>query len=169
MRKQYNVRNGRNWDVIRYFLSVHFKFNTRLDTPFWQACRADVDLCEAADIVKYYQENGPSVLWRSTLIDPLDQFGMEGYLSLLVGQQVPYRKRYYADETAPRAGKNFATRFAPRPWRRRASGVLAAIRGQTGPGRERNLSPSCHPLMPPAPECPSLLPGLSLGSSSFVY
>jgi tryptophan halogenase len=95
--RQYNKRNARSWDAIRQFLAVHYKFNTRLDTPFWQACRSDVDLCGAAEIVEYYQENGPNVAWRTTLIDPSDQFGMEGYLSLLVGQQLPYRQRYLPD------------------------------------------------------------------------
>src|SRR5262249_30766595 len=75
----------------RDFLAVHFKFNTRYDTPYWQACQAKAELCGAQPIVEYFQENGPSVLWRTTLFDPKDQFGVEGYLSLLVGQQVPYR------------------------------------------------------------------------------
>jgi tryptophan halogenase len=96
--KEYNKRNARSWDTIRQFLAIHYKFNTRLDTPFWQACRADVDIVGAADLVNYYQENGPSVAWRSTLIAPGDQFNMEGYLSMLVGQQVPYRKKYTPDE-----------------------------------------------------------------------
>jgi tryptophan halogenase len=98
MVKQYNKRNAHSWDTIRQFLAIHYKFNTRLDTPFWQACRADVDLCSAGDIVEYYQDNGPSVVWRVTLIEQGDQFNMEGYLSMLVGQQVPYRRRYVPDE-----------------------------------------------------------------------
>lgn len=91
---QYNKRNAKSWDTIRQFLAIHYKFNTRLDTPFWQECRAHVDLVSAADFVTYYQENGPSVVWRTTLLDQSDQFGMEGYLSMLVGQQVPYRRTY---------------------------------------------------------------------------
>jgi tryptophan halogenase len=99
---QYNKRNGRNWDTIRQFLSIHYKFNTRYDTPFWRECRAHVDLVGAAEIVEYYRENGPSVVYRTTLIQPGDQFGMEGYLSLLLGQQVPFRQRYTPDEAARR-------------------------------------------------------------------
>jgi len=92
--REYNKKCARIWDRIRQFLAIHYKFNTRLDTPFWRECREHVDLAGAADIVAYYQENGPSVLWRSTLIEADDQFNMEGYLSLLVGQQVPYRQTY---------------------------------------------------------------------------
>src|SRR5438445_12304123 len=40
----YNEFNARVWDDIRDFLAVHYKFNTRLDTPFWRACRADTQL-----------------------------------------------------------------------------------------------------------------------------
>src|SRR5256885_3656480 len=43
MIKQYNKRDGRNWDTIRKFLALHFKFATGPDTPYWQACRADTD------------------------------------------------------------------------------------------------------------------------------
>jgi tryptophan 7-halogenase len=87
---QFNKRAGRGWDAIRRFLGVHYKFNTRLDTPFWRACRADVDLVEATEFADYYRENGPSLTYRQTLIPPQDQFGMEGYLSMFVGMAVPY-------------------------------------------------------------------------------
>lgn len=92
--EQFNLRNARVWDEIRRFLAVHFKFNERLDTPYWRACRADADIGAAQDIVDYYREVGPSVLWRSTLISGTDQFGLEGYFSMLLGQQVPYKYEF---------------------------------------------------------------------------
>jgi tryptophan halogenase len=91
---QYNKRFARNWDHIRNFLAIHYRFNTRLDMPFWRDCRAHGDLAGAAEFVDFFRENGPSVVWRTTLLDASDQFGMEGYLSLLVGQQVPYEAPY---------------------------------------------------------------------------
>jgi tryptophan halogenase len=90
----YNKRNGQTWDDIRRFLAIHYRYNTRLDTPFWRACVADADIGSAADAVAYYQENGPSVLWRDNLIGGRDVFGFEGYLAMLVGQKVPYRNTY---------------------------------------------------------------------------
>jgi tryptophan halogenase len=90
MKAQFNQRNARSWDAIRRFLGVHYRFNRRLETPFWLACCQEVDLAGAESVVEYYRENGPSVLWRDILLDRFDQFGMEGYLSMLVGQQVPY-------------------------------------------------------------------------------
>jgi tryptophan halogenase len=94
MIKHYNKRNARHWDAIRQFLALHFKFNTGLDTPYWQACRADTDLAGAADMYEYYLENGPSVAYRKTLVEVGDQFDMEGYISMFVGQQVPHRRKF---------------------------------------------------------------------------
>jgi tryptophan halogenase len=90
----FNKRVGKAWDVIRQFLALHYKFNDRLDTPFWRECREKTDLCGAAEFVEYYRENGPSQLWYKTLLNPDDQFQMEGYLAMLVGQRVPYRTEF---------------------------------------------------------------------------
>jgi tryptophan halogenase len=90
----YNRINVRAWDTIRDFLGIHYKFNTRLDTPFWRACRADVELGPIRELIDYYRENGPSTFARTTLLHGNDIFGMEGYLALLVGQRVPYRRRH---------------------------------------------------------------------------
>jgi tryptophan halogenase len=91
----YNRYNVDQWDDIRDFLAVHYKYNARLDTPFWRACRADTDLCGAAEVVEYYRENGPSALLTGILLHPTNSFGLEGYLALLVGQNVPHEKTYY--------------------------------------------------------------------------
>ncbi len=88
-------RNGEFlWESVRRFLAVNYKFNTRLDTPFWQACRADVDLAGAEDVVEYYQNNGPSTGWGVQTVSPLDPFGFEGYWTMLLGQAVPHRNTY---------------------------------------------------------------------------
>jgi tryptophan halogenase len=92
--QQYNKRFGLKWDNIRDFLAIHFKFNTGMDTPYWQECRNSCDLGGAAEVVAYYQENGPGTYHKLTLLDRLSQFGLEGYWSLLVGQKVPYERRY---------------------------------------------------------------------------
>jgi tryptophan halogenase len=92
--KLYNHYNGNQWDDIRNFLAVHYKFNTRYDTPFWRAVRADAKLHGAEPIVEWYQENGPSVLAGVELVHASNSFRMDGFLALLVGQDVPYQKRY---------------------------------------------------------------------------
>jgi tryptophan halogenase len=99
----YNRYNGDQWDDIRNFLAIHYRFNTRLDTAFWRACRSDTALHGAQAIVDWYRENGPSVLAGITLVHPSNSFRMDGYLALLVGQNVPHNKPY----DAPSAERNF--------------------------------------------------------------
>lgn len=90
----YNRFIGQVWDDVRDFLAVHYRFNTRLDTPFWQAARAETALHDAAPLVEFYRENGPSALGKSILLNANNAFGLEGYLAMLVGQQVPYEKMH---------------------------------------------------------------------------
>jgi tryptophan halogenase len=83
---------GQHWDDVRDFLGVHYRFNTRLETPFWQTARAETALHDAAPIVEYYRENGPSALAKSVLFNQNNPYGLEGYLAMLVGQKVPHAK-----------------------------------------------------------------------------
>ena len=92
----YNQYNAQAWDDIRDFLAVHYKFNQRLDTPFWQACRADTALHNAEFLVEFYKENGPSVVAGAQLLHASNSFGMDGYLAMLMGQGVPHAKPYEA-------------------------------------------------------------------------
>jgi tryptophan halogenase len=92
----YNRYNAQAWDDIRDFLAIHYKFNTRLDTPFWRACRNETRLHDAEFLVDFYRENGPSVVAGAQLLHPSNAFGMDGYLALLAGQQVPHQKPHLA-------------------------------------------------------------------------
>ena len=88
----YNIYNSRQWDDIRDFLAVHYAYNTRIDSAFWRACREETALEGAAPIVRFYQENGPSLVAEAVQFDPNNSFGLEGYLAMLVGQGVPHGK-----------------------------------------------------------------------------
>lgn len=92
----YNRTTWTNWTIIRDFLAMHYKFNDRLDTPFWQAARADVDIGDAQRYVDLYQQVGPDLSLLSRDLKR-DFFSEEGYLAMLVGQQVPYRRRVQLD------------------------------------------------------------------------
>ena len=82
-----NVRFRRSWDAIRDFLAVHYKFNRRLDTPFWHHCRNSIDLGAAQPLVEMYRKVGPHQACKELVPrDTLVQF--EGYLALLIGQRV---------------------------------------------------------------------------------
>jgi tryptophan halogenase len=79
------------FDYIRDFLAVHYRFNKRIDSPFWRECLARAELHGANPAVEFYRENGPSVVFPGIVRGPgLIEFGMEGYLAMLVGQCVPY-------------------------------------------------------------------------------
>jgi tryptophan halogenase len=94
----FNRENATNWDSIRDFLAVHYRFNTRLNTPFWEHCREHTALYGAAEIVEHYRENGPDPFWGAAMFGPHESFGMGAYLALLVGQRVPYRRAREASE-----------------------------------------------------------------------
>src|SRR5688572_21853628 len=107
----YNDFHRRNWDAIRAFIAIHYKYNTRQGTPFWQACRADTDLAGAERIVNYYNENGPSPLCQELLFDPFDQFKLAGYTALLVGMKVPYERTHTPTEAEWRTWNAKRQRF----------------------------------------------------------
>jgi tryptophan halogenase len=98
----YNQSHGRLWDSIRDFLASHYRFNSHPTTPFWRACQNDTDICGAKQMVEYYREFGPTGMWGPLLTDPLDGFGTKGYLMILTGQKLPYR-RHHAPTEAERA------------------------------------------------------------------
>jgi len=89
--KLYNRHHVRVWDSIRRFLAIHYKYNTKSETPFWLACRKDTDLAGAETIVEYYRQCGPSSLWGPMLVDAVDLFGAPSYLALLIGLNVETR------------------------------------------------------------------------------
>jgi tryptophan halogenase len=97
-RRLYNNLLTQAFDDIRWFLSIHYKFNDRVDTPFWREVREKVEIGDAAPIVEFFRENGPTALLRTPVLNPADPFGTEGYLAILVGLGVPFRKTYSPSE-----------------------------------------------------------------------
>jgi tryptophan 7-halogenase len=96
MRRLFNRQMDYTWDDIRDFLALHYYVNTRLDTPFWRHCREDTDVSTLAELLEFYRENGPTGFARYTLNTPENNFGIEGYLVMLVGNSVPYNTRHKA-------------------------------------------------------------------------
>ena len=92
MGKMYNTYMASLWDDVRDFLAIHYKFNSRIDTPYWRRCQEETAIHGAGELVEFYRENGPSVLPKSVLVHPVSPFGIEGYYTLLVGQQVAHKK-----------------------------------------------------------------------------
>ena len=99
-RALFNDMTAQSWTDIRDFLALHYKLNTALDTPFWRHCVADTDVSGIAPLLEFYAENGPTGFCRYRLPKSENDFGVEGYLVMLVGNRAPYRAKY-----APAAGE----------------------------------------------------------------
>ncbi len=97
-RKIFNRIVFKNWEIIRDFLALHYKFNDRLDTEFWRHCRQYVPLGDAQELVDYYREVGPDFGFLTVELKR-DFFTAEGYLAMLLGQRVPYRRQVDIDAT----------------------------------------------------------------------
>jgi hypothetical protein len=96
-----NRRYATVWDDVRDFLALHYRFNRRMDTPFWRYCRENTPLGGAEELVSAYAEAGPAVSLGSLI--PTDSiFGYPGYINLLVGQRVPTRVRAQLSESESR-------------------------------------------------------------------
>ncbi len=106
MRDLYNRLAGNLWDGIRDFLAVHYRFNDRLDTPFWRRCVNDTPLKGAEDLVAFYQENGPSRLGEE-LVPRGSPFGLEGFYAQLVGLGVPTRHGFEPTDEERRVYERF--------------------------------------------------------------
>jgi tryptophan halogenase len=94
MRDLFNDLTSAGWSEIRDFLALHYKVNTGLETPFWQHCREDTDITGIAPLLEFYAENGPTGFCRYRLPRMENDFGVEGYLVMLVGNRVPYTARH---------------------------------------------------------------------------
>jgi len=83
------------WDYVCWFLALHFRFNRRLDTPFWQSCRAEADVSAHGELLELYRDRGPLAYDRAarSLFDyPDPLWGPEGVDTILLGQGVPGRR-----------------------------------------------------------------------------
>ncbi|MCA2211679.1 tryptophan halogenase family protein [Jidongwangia harbinensis] len=91
-----NAALAAKWDAIRWFLSIHYKFNTKFDTPFWTDVRARADISGLQPLVDAYAAGAP-LRFRDPVIRGFLQstsptfYGLPGIDCLLLGQRVPTR------------------------------------------------------------------------------
>ena len=130
-KEDYNETVGRAWDEIRDFLAYHYKFNTRLDTPFWRHCREKTSLGDFEDFYQAYRKLGPSPETIQALPYKPNIFGIEGYLAMLVGMRVPHERPHIPSDTEKQTWERHERAMRTRV----AAGVdskqaLAAIRSE---------------------------------------
>ena len=82
------------WEETRDFLALHYRFNDRVDSPFWIHAREHTPLGAIAPLVEFYQDAGPAQFGRYLMQSADNIYALEGHLALLVGQRVPFRASY---------------------------------------------------------------------------
>lgn len=84
----YNRRCGDAWDYLRWFLTLHYRFNCDLKTPFWDHVRSGATDDAFASLIGLFKTQGPLTglfgddRWYGS--DPL--WGPEGIDTILLGQ-----------------------------------------------------------------------------------
>lgn len=110
-RALYNDLAAQGWTDIRDFLALHYKFNTALDTPFWCHCRDDTDVSNIAPLLEFYADNGPTGFCRYRLPRMENDFGVEGYLVMLVGNRAHYCAKHTPYEAERRNWERHRAEF----------------------------------------------------------
>jgi tryptophan 7-halogenase len=67
--------------------------STALGVLAYRACRATADIGPRQEMVEIFHKLGPTVAFRAHGVPRVTQFGGKGYLSLLLGMEVPYERR----------------------------------------------------------------------------
>lgn len=98
MKRFVNTSVGRDWDRLRWFLAAHFKFNRRLDTPFWQDMRENADVSGLSTALDLFRTCGPLSLLPRAMRTSLNEeagvffYGLHGLDCILLGQKVAHPK-----------------------------------------------------------------------------
>ncbi len=120
---------GAHWDYLRWFLSLHYKFNRRLDTPFWRDAREHVDVSGLEGLVGRYRRDGPWLAAEGADFlhgDPA--FGFSGAMMILLGQGVEGPVRPRAGMTREVWTARTADQTASLRWALPQEAALAALR-----------------------------------------
>jgi tryptophan 7-halogenase len=85
---------GAKWDALRWFLAIHYRFNTRLDTPFWKEARSLTDVSGIQPLLDIYASGAPLARQDRFLQHAMKDaappvFELAGVDNILLGQHVP--------------------------------------------------------------------------------
>ncbi|GGM73445.1 hypothetical protein GCM10011609_06560 [Lentzea pudingi] len=91
-----NAALAKKWDEIRWFLSLHYRFNTRKDTEFWRDARSSTDVSGLEPLLEVYRGGAP-LRFRDPIVRGFLEataptfYGLAGVDCLLLGQGLPTR------------------------------------------------------------------------------
>lgn len=86
-----NSQMGAHWDWLRWFLAVHYRFNRRVDSPFWRDVHLTTDWSGLEGTHKDFQVHGPLSARAPNEAPRLAGdvvFGPRGFDIMMLGQQV---------------------------------------------------------------------------------
>lgn len=89
-----NRQINEHWDSLRWFLGLHYRFNRKLETPFWRAAAQETDISGARERLDLFRERAPLSYQRPMFypVVPPDFFSDDhSFDTILLGQQVPAR------------------------------------------------------------------------------
>lgn len=74
-----------HWDYLRWFLALHYRLCTRADTPFWRACRSEVDVSGLSPLLEGFRAHGVSADGVQVPLSFDPAFGPNGLMTMVVG------------------------------------------------------------------------------------
>ena len=98
---------GRKWDMLRWFLAIHYKYNKKIDSRFWRDCNEKVDVSGVAEYIDHYLKSGPISFSRQNRIhhdlnfDSI--FSPVGFDAILLGQKI---LPHWEDDFIPTSERN---------------------------------------------------------------
>lgn len=119
-RRFVNRSIGADWDRLRWFLAVHYKFNRKVASPFWAEVGVQTDVSGLQEALDLFQAMGPLSLLpraiRTQVLEIADVYfyGLHGLDCILLGQKVPHPKLAREPSASWRARRQVAVDFAKR-------------------------------------------------------
>src|SRR5262249_15524830 len=88
-----NKRINRVWDDLRWFLSIHYKFNRKFSTPFWKEIHNSCDVSGAEPLLRLYRERAPLSYRPPMFYNVFPDFFLDDHSLdvILLGQQIDAR------------------------------------------------------------------------------
>lgn len=88
-----NQEIAATWDTFRWFIGMHYKYNRKLDTPFWKFARENTNIGDAQMIVDLFQQRPPLSASNFGTLSPYTAlealvFNSYSYDTLLFGQKI---------------------------------------------------------------------------------
>lgn len=99
-----NQEIAATWDTFRWFLGMHYKFNRKLDTPYWKWCAENTEIGDAAMVIDLFLQRPPLSASHFGTLSPYTAlealvFNSYSYDTLIYGQKV------LKSPTAPKMSK----------------------------------------------------------------